>query len=35
VLFVVPHVLYLLWTLAVSVTLLLREREVPPPTVTL
>jgi hypothetical protein len=35
VLFVVPHVLFLLWTLAVSVTLLLREREVPPPTVTL
>jgi hypothetical protein len=33
-LFVAPHVLFLLWTLAVSVTLLLRERDlpvVPPP----
>ncbi len=34
-LFFVPHALFMLWTLAVSVTLLLREREVPPPVITL
>ena len=34
-LFVAPHALFMLWILAVSVTLLLREREVPPPTITL
>ncbi|MBA3742907.1 hypothetical protein [Sporichthya sp.] len=34
-LFVVPHALFMLWTLAVSVTLLLRERDVPPPTISL
>jgi hypothetical protein len=31
VLFVLPHALFMVWTLAVSVSLLVRERPVPPP----
>lgn len=34
-LFIVPHALFLLWTLAVSVQLLLRERDLPPPAISL